>query len=157
MVLEDQLLGTLGFVRLRFLLVHIQKWGKSIPNYHKLYQNCYKIYQTAVEYTNIFHCKTLRNLPKLGFLDRKYTIWQPWTAVNAADFLVNNRAAHAHDITLPKLGHLLLSYHTTFYLRFQANQGCQIFLGYVYNTKTGKKFPNEHKIHQIVIKYPKCP
>jgi hypothetical protein len=27
-----------------------------------------KIEQTAIKFTNIFHCKTLQNLPKLGFL-----------------------------------------------------------------------------------------
>jgi hypothetical protein len=26
---------------------------------------------------NIFHCKTLQHFPKLRFLVRKYTIWQP--------------------------------------------------------------------------------
>jgi hypothetical protein len=30
----------------------------------------------AIKYTKIFHCKTLQNLPKLGFLVRKETIWQ---------------------------------------------------------------------------------
>jgi hypothetical protein len=30
----------------------------------------------ATKYTNIFHCKTVRNLPKSGFL----AIWQPWLA-----------------------------------------------------------------------------
>jgi hypothetical protein len=29
---------------------------------------------TATKYTNIFNCKTLQNLPKLGFWVRKYTI-----------------------------------------------------------------------------------
>jgi hypothetical protein len=28
-------------------------------------------------YTKIFHSKTLQNLPKLGFLVWKQTIWQP--------------------------------------------------------------------------------
>jgi hypothetical protein len=32
----------------------------------------------AIEYTNLFHCKALQNLPKLGFLVWKYPIWQPW-------------------------------------------------------------------------------
>jgi hypothetical protein len=32
----------------------------------------------AIKYTNTFHFKTLQNLPKLGFLVRKETIWQPW-------------------------------------------------------------------------------
>jgi hypothetical protein len=27
-----------------------------------------KIDQTSVKYTNVFHCKTLQNIPKLGFL-----------------------------------------------------------------------------------------
>jgi hypothetical protein len=29
------------------------------------------------KYANIFHCKTLKNLPKFGFLVGKHTIWQP--------------------------------------------------------------------------------
>jgi hypothetical protein len=33
-----------------------------------VYQMATNIYQTAVKYTNVFHCKTLQNLPKLGFL-----------------------------------------------------------------------------------------
>jgi hypothetical protein len=33
----------------------------------------------AIKYTNIFHYKTLPNLPKMGFLVWKYTIWQPWS------------------------------------------------------------------------------
>jgi hypothetical protein len=39
--------------------------------------------QVSIKYTNIFHCKTLRNLPKFGFLVWKQTIWQPcvgWVA-----------------------------------------------------------------------------
>jgi hypothetical protein len=35
-----------------------------------------KIDQIAIKYTNIFHCETLQNLPKLGFLVRKETIWR---------------------------------------------------------------------------------
>jgi hypothetical protein len=31
----------------------------------------------AIKYINIFHCKAHQNLPKLGFLVRKETIWQP--------------------------------------------------------------------------------
>jgi hypothetical protein len=31
----------------------------------------------AVKYTNIFHGKTLQNLPKLRILVWKQTIWQP--------------------------------------------------------------------------------
>jgi hypothetical protein len=37
------------------------KWPQNIPNGHK-------IYQMTVKYTNILHCKSLQNLPKLVFL-----------------------------------------------------------------------------------------
>jgi hypothetical protein len=33
--------------------------------------------QVSIKYSNIFHCKTLQNLPKFGFLVLKQTIWQP--------------------------------------------------------------------------------
>jgi hypothetical protein len=33
--------------------------------------------QVSIKYTNIFHCKTLQNLPKFGFSVWKQTIWQP--------------------------------------------------------------------------------
>jgi hypothetical protein len=32
---------------------------------------------TAISFTNIFYCKTLQNLPKLGFFVWNNTIWQP--------------------------------------------------------------------------------
>jgi hypothetical protein len=32
----------------------------------------------VIKYTKIFHSKTVQNLPKLGFLVWKQTIWQPW-------------------------------------------------------------------------------
>jgi hypothetical protein len=35
----------------------------------------------GIKYTYIFHSKPIPNLPKLGFLVRKYTIWQPWHTV----------------------------------------------------------------------------
>jgi hypothetical protein len=34
-------------------------------------------YQLPIKYTNVILCRTLQNLPKLGFLVRKYAIWQP--------------------------------------------------------------------------------
>jgi hypothetical protein len=37
----------------------------------------------------------------------------------------------------------------------ESYQGCQIFLGH--DTKAGKNLPNEQKIFQTIIKYPKCP
>jgi hypothetical protein len=40
---------------------NILKWPQNSPNGHK-------VYQMVVKYTNIVHCKTLQNWPKLGFL-----------------------------------------------------------------------------------------
>jgi hypothetical protein len=36
------------------------------------------MYQMAIEYTKLYHSKALQNLPKLGLLVSKYTLWQPW-------------------------------------------------------------------------------
>jgi hypothetical protein len=61
----------------------------KIPNDHYVFNryihisNGHKIYQMGVKYidqmdikiSDIFHCKTLQNLPKL--VEGKYTIWQP--------------------------------------------------------------------------------
>jgi hypothetical protein len=41
--------------------------GNNIPNYDKNIPDVQKIYQMAAKYTNIFKCKTLKNLPKFGF------------------------------------------------------------------------------------------
>jgi hypothetical protein len=55
-----------------------------VPNYYKIYQmvakipNGRKIDQMTIKCTNIFHGKTLLNLPKVGLLVSKYTIWQAW-------------------------------------------------------------------------------
>jgi hypothetical protein len=46
------------------------KWPLNISNGRK-------IDQMVIKYTKIFHCKTIQNLPKLGFLVWKQTIWQP--------------------------------------------------------------------------------
>jgi hypothetical protein len=44
----------------------------------------------AIKYTNIFHRNTLQNLPKLVFLVRKRTIWQPRSlSVAEVDYPVN--------------------------------------------------------------------
>jgi hypothetical protein len=42
------------------------------------YTNGHKIFQMVMKYTNIYHSKALQNVPKLGFLVRKQTIWQTW-------------------------------------------------------------------------------
>jgi hypothetical protein len=65
---------------------HTKMW-KNLINVHKLYQTAityHNLYQMAVNYSkffikyrNIFHSKALQNFPKLGFLVRKPTIWQP--------------------------------------------------------------------------------
>jgi hypothetical protein len=48
-------------------------------NYTKLpyiMPNGHKRFQVVIKYNNIFYSKALQNLPKLGFLVRKQTIWQ---------------------------------------------------------------------------------
>jgi hypothetical protein len=66
-----------------FYWYNIPRSGKNIPNYHKIYQMAIKtphgrnIYEMSINYTNIFHCKTLQNEPKFGFLVWKNTILQP--------------------------------------------------------------------------------
>jgi hypothetical protein len=52
------------------------KWPQNVPNGHKMYIPFgRKIGKMAIKNTNIF-----QNLPKWGFLVRKYTIWQHWPA-----------------------------------------------------------------------------
>jgi hypothetical protein len=34
--------------------------------------------QVSVKHTNVFHCRTLQNVPNFGFLVWKQTLWQPW-------------------------------------------------------------------------------
>jgi hypothetical protein len=52
----------------RFLLVQHTKMGNIIPNHHNIYQMASKYTKWPLcIYTNIFHSKTIHNLPKLGF------------------------------------------------------------------------------------------
>jgi hypothetical protein len=68
----------------RFFLLQHTKTGKNTSNFHKIYQIAMKyLYQTALKYTdqmaikyiNVFHCKTVQDLPYFGFFVWKYTIW----------------------------------------------------------------------------------
>jgi hypothetical protein len=52
------------------MTIKYSKWPQNVPDEHK-------IYQMAIKCINIFFCKILQNLPKLGFLVWKYAIWQP--------------------------------------------------------------------------------
>jgi hypothetical protein len=69
-----------------FLTQYAKNGGKytllplcKLPNGHSIYQmSAIYILPMGIKYTNIVHSKTLPNLPKLGFLACKYTIWQPW-------------------------------------------------------------------------------
>jgi hypothetical protein len=50
-----------------------------------------KIYQMAIEYADIFHSKSLQNMPELGFwYENRCTIWQHWSS---AIFSLLSRAA----------------------------------------------------------------
>jgi hypothetical protein len=52
------------------------KWPQILSNGHKMYQMAVLL-QTVIKYIVIFDYKSLRKHPKLGFLVRKYSIWQP--------------------------------------------------------------------------------
>jgi hypothetical protein len=52
------------------------------------------IFQMDIEYTNLFHSKTLQNLPKMGFWVWKYTIWQTWQIYVA----INSKARAMHFV-----------------------------------------------------------
>jgi hypothetical protein len=55
------------------------KLPQNIPNGHKIFPMAVKyVDQMVIKYTKIFRSKTFQNLPKLGFLVWKQTIWQPW-------------------------------------------------------------------------------
>jgi hypothetical protein len=62
--------------------IYIYQTANIISNGHKLFQ-------TVVKYTIIFHSKTLQNIPKLGFLVLKWTIWQPCTYVQSGKRLLD--------------------------------------------------------------------
>jgi hypothetical protein len=47
------------------------------PNSHKIYQRAVKMDELSTKFTKFLIVKTLQKLPKLTFLARKYTIWQP--------------------------------------------------------------------------------
>jgi hypothetical protein len=53
-----------------------EKCTKFSQNYQSI-QNGRKMFPTTIDYDNIFHSKTLQNLPRFGFLVWKYAIWQP--------------------------------------------------------------------------------
>jgi hypothetical protein len=58
-----------------YILPKREKYTKMTTKHTKWPYVC-KIFEMAIKFTNIFRCKTLQNLPKLGFLVWKYTIWQ---------------------------------------------------------------------------------
>jgi hypothetical protein len=69
-----------------FSWYNIPKWVKVYQIIHKLPNgpkictpNGSNIFQLAIKCTNTFQSEALQNLPKLEYLVRKDTIWQPWT------------------------------------------------------------------------------
>jgi hypothetical protein len=68
----------------RFFSTQYTKTWENISNCHKITKwpynvpNGLNIFKMAKECTKLFHSKALQNLPKLGFLVWKQTIWQPW-------------------------------------------------------------------------------
>jgi hypothetical protein len=70
--------------------------GKNILNDHKMYQLAkqYTIWpinrQICHKNTNIFYCKTFQNLPKLGFLVRKYMYHQATLLLSGFSILLGS-------------------------------------------------------------------
>jgi hypothetical protein len=67
----------------RFFLTQYTKTGKTdqiaakLPNGNKMFQMAVVYYKRPKNITNLLHSEALQNLPKLVFLVRKNTIWQP--------------------------------------------------------------------------------
>jgi hypothetical protein len=79
--------------------------------------------QLSIKYTNIFHCKTLQNLPKFGFLVWRQTIWQPcfateqnsaWT-LTVLLFCFLSRQYLFQPANFRKKLHCFISYFVNFY------------------------------------------
>jgi hypothetical protein len=58
--------------------------------------NRLKIYQITTKCTNLFHSKALQNIPTLGILVWKYTIWQPWSPHKESFLIVNVKKYFCH-------------------------------------------------------------
>jgi hypothetical protein len=73
----------------------------------------HKIFQKVIKYNNIFYCKALHILPKLGFLVLKQTIWQPWVfeANRGWPLALSFKGAVSYNIVRPKLGSILTVSH----------------------------------------------
>jgi hypothetical protein len=68
------------------------KWETKLPKWPqkcqraKLYTKMALKYQMAIKCAKMFHPKTFLNIPKLAFLVRKNTIWQPCLLVTICRF-----------------------------------------------------------------------
>jgi hypothetical protein len=85
-----------------------------------------------------FECTTKNGTTNTFDLLKKMKFWAHFFVKKMSDFLavlIKSRRQNFKEISLA--------------------QGCQIF--FVYDTKTGKNVPNEHKLYQLVTKYTKCP
>jgi hypothetical protein len=89
------------------MTIKFTKCPQNIPNYRK-------IYQMTIKYTYIFHCKTVQNLPKLGFLFENKPSRNPdWQAsIKCSLVTFRQKASDA------KLANENISKHY--------NQGCQM-------------------------------
>jgi hypothetical protein len=59
------------------------KTGENIPNHNKIYQMAEIYSKVGIKYTNVFHSKTLQNVPKFEFLVLKYITRQTCRPDNA--------------------------------------------------------------------------
>jgi hypothetical protein len=78
-------------------ILKIDQMGENIPNNHNLFEMDSTCDQMAIKYTNIFHCKTLQNLPKLVFLVWKKPSGNPARQCGLA-FHTNSLFIHSHIV-----------------------------------------------------------
>jgi hypothetical protein len=65
--------------------------GPGLPDFSwhnipKRWKNT-KLSQMTIKYTNIYHSKALKNMPKCGSMVWKYTIWQPWSGRELENYI----------------------------------------------------------------------
>jgi hypothetical protein len=69
----ETLISTVPTRAARFFLDQTYQNGKIIKRPY-IISNGHTLYQTALNYTNIFHSKALQNIPKSGFLSLKINL-----------------------------------------------------------------------------------
>jgi hypothetical protein len=99
-----------------------------------------------MKYINIFHCKTLQNLHKFGFMVWIQTVWQPWYP--GANPTIVSYNASAAKIYNAKSSLLRFENKNIFFYYEKTLQGWQIFLDTIYQYTNIPKVRNCSNITQ---------